>query len=497
MKKILLIFCLLIFYSCKKEVVLLNTQVNENLEHDFILQLNGKNCSYDHDSKILRFTIAESELNNFSARVNFNSNSSFKINGQEVKNNSIHNFGNIGYATPIELEITTNDIINKLTLSFTNLPLTQIISGNTIYNEFKTISRIYFSHPNYTISTQNYLAGIELRGATVLKFPKKSYNFELKTNSSRYGLSDASYALLNRRSLNSWNLDGVFKDKSCFRNKISFEIWNQITTNESDRIQIEFTELYINNEHQGLYLIGESFTGEALNLTHSQAVLYKTAYYDGLNTTFGAYKNAPPNNFSWDGWEQKHPDPKKKINWTPLDKLRKLVVLGSDEKFINEIEEVLDVENIIDYYIFLSFVSAADNNNKNSFFVSRGNPSSLSMLPWDLDASFGRQWDGDDLDIIDPNFSEMKLFDRLLKLNPNSFKERLKNRYKELRSTVISNEKVFSLINNFAKELTTSNIISIENNKWDRVLDITSEANFMIEWGKVYWRILDEYFEKI
>ncbi len=54
-----------------------------------------------------------------------------------------------------------------------------------------------------------------------------------------------------------------------------FELWKKNSGNKHYGIKAEFVELYINNEHQGLYCLNEKINAEFLNLNNTHAVLYK------------------------------------------------------------------------------------------------------------------------------------------------------------------------------------------------------------------------------
>ena len=67
-----------------------------------------------------------------------------------------------------------------------------------------------------------------------------------------------------------------------------------------------------------------------------------------------------------------------------------------DATFCRQVESLFDLDNAIDYLLFLEAVNAVDNNLKNTFLstynVQKG--SKWFFTPWDLDATFGRMPDG-------------------------------------------------------------------------------------------------------
>lgn len=150
-----------------------------------------------------------------------------------------------------------------------------------------------------------------------------------------------------------WILDAMYNDKARLRNKISFEIWKAMNPSKHKAIQARLVELYINNDYQGLYSLNEQMNAEQLELSGSEAVLYKsTGWGEGATIFEHLSSNAPLFIDVWEGWEQKYPNPKDKINWQPLYDLRDMVVNKSDAEFIAQIGTQIDLELLIDYYIF-------------------------------------------------------------------------------------------------------------------------------------------------
>ena len=115
--------------------------------------------------------------------------------------------------------------------------------------------------------------------------------------------------------------------------------------------------------------------------------------------------------------------------------LTNVVVNYEDDAFIAEIDELIHVDNFIDYYIFINLLSAFDNTGKNIFLGRKSEEDSFFIMPWDLEGSFGLLWDGSNVgynDILSNN-----LYDRLFELNPNNFNTKVKDRWFDLRIKIL------------------------------------------------------------
>ena len=485
-----------IFYaqSCYKEAVVFDALPNNELELALILELNDKDCFFDQASNRLRYAIGADSIQNFTPYVRFQDYSEVAINHIPLTNNSLNNLGNIRLNETYTVQITTKGMVKELTLSFTNLPMVQIVTPNQIIDEPQKLARFTINYSADSSNTMTSFVGIDFRGGSAQFNPKKSYGFSfLKTMDLG---SKTSKALFGWEPKEDWILDALYNDGSRLRNKISFEIWHAMNPFQHQAIQSKWVELYVNNDCQGLYCLNEQMNAEQLNLTDSEAVLYKaTAWGDGA-TTFEYLSSAAPLFVDvWDGWEQKYPKPKDRIHWQPLYELRDLIVHKSALEFVRDIEEQIDLAIFIEYYIFLNLISATDNTGKNIIWARPNAQAPFFIIPWDLDGSWGRFWDGTNSNAT--TILSNKLFDRLLALNPNNFKGNLKRRWLALRGGVLSYSNLENVFEDSFNEIGRSDILAIENRTWNSRIHIQQEQQYIKNWTLTRLNFLDVYFSNL
>jgi len=492
LKLISAILLLLLLQCCYKEEIIYNTEADSNLELPSLLRINGKECCYDHIEKNLRYPINADSINNFSPLIEFQNQSTVYFNDNTLQNGSINHLGKIENNKAYQVRIETQNGVQHLSLTFTCLPIVQIITPNTIRDEPKTLARIVVNYTEEDKVSDSFLTGIEYRGQTSQSYQKKSYGFSLKGSMNLN--NEVSNSFFDMKKNNDWILDAMWTDKARLRNKTSFELWNKMDVNHRG-IDAEFVELFINNEHQGLYCLGEKINAEFLNVSNPNAVIYKAVDWAGGATQFENCNTYPPINDYWDGWEQKYPDPGIMINWNPLNELRKLVINGGDEKFTSQIESLIKANNFIDYYIFLNVISAIDNTGKNTFLVKENMQNEFSIIPWDLDGTWGLLWDG-----TYAGYSSVlsnNLFDRLFKTNPHDFRVKVKHRWHFLRDDIFSNTNLKRLFLKNFTQINRSGIIVIENKKWDANIDIEKEKEYLTDWMDQRLIFLDNYFKNL
>ncbi|HOY38085.1 MAG: CotH kinase family protein [Bacteroidales bacterium] len=476
--------------SCYKEEVIYDLQPDNSLELSTILRFNGKDCVFDSGRNLLRYPVNADSIVHFEPFTEFQDYSEIYFANRQLSRNTINNIGTVHINQEYPIIVKTGDFTKEITLVFTNLPIVQITTISGFFDEPKTLARLTIHYPEPERPSYSSYIGIEYRGVTAQLFPKKSYGFAILGSMN---IKDRrSCQLFSMRLLENWILDAMYIDKGRLRNKVSFEIWRNMGENtQHDGLQSELVELVINNSHQGLYCLNENITAELLQFSQPDAVLYKA--YDWANgaVTFDIPPEMPSTIQYWDGWEQKFPDPELKTNWMPLYKLRDFVVNSSDAEFCDSIADLIDMDNFIDYFLFLNLVTALDNVGKNTFLAQTGNTDKFFIIPWDIDASWGLFWDGTYIGYT--NRLTNNLYNRLINLNPDNFRERLKTRWVSLRNSNFTETEILSLFERDFEKISKSDIISLENSIWSLNLNIEEERNFIQTWIPARLNYLDAY----
>jgi hypothetical protein len=482
--------------ACYKELVIFDSFPNEDLELPLILALNDKDCFFDYESNSFRFSIGEDSIENFSPFIEFQEHSSIFIDDVPLTNNAINNLGTIKTQKSYKVSITTLDDTEEFTLRFTTLPILRIVSHNEFKDDPKSLAQITIYAPKYNMDVMSSFVGMELRGASSQVNPKKSYGFTFLRDKNIN--NKTSKAVFDWAENEDWILDAVYNDQTKFRNKLSFEIWEAMNPSKNASIQSEFVEVYMNNDYLGLYCLNEQMNAEQLGLENSEAVIYKTISW-GANTIFESLSSGQPPGYTnlWQGFQQKYPSPSYEIKWDPLYDLRDWAVNDSDQEFIDNASTQVDLENIIDYYIFINLIGAFDNHGKNMFWISPSIGEPFSIIPWDLDASWGRDWDSSPLLPLRITSDDNKLFERLLVLSPDNFTTRLKNRWSNLRTTLATINNINSLLDHQFEQLMKTDVIELENTRWGQGIDLYSERTFIHNWLVEQVGLLDAYFNDL
>ena len=92
--------------------------------------------------------------------------------------------------------------------------------------------------------------GIEIRGQSSQRFPKKAYSMETRKASGE----NQNVPLLGMPSENDWVLYAPYSDKSMLRNTMTFEMARQMTGYAS---RTRYCEVVVNGDYKGIYVLME------------------------------------------------------------------------------------------------------------------------------------------------------------------------------------------------------------------------------------------------
>jgi len=404
------------------------------------------------------------------------------------------------YTTPLSLNregVKYDLFITKLPLVHINLDASTINENKKIFGHFS-----YFNNHRYI----NSLMGIRHRGNLSLTYPKKSFDIEFWTDSISKQSKDLKFK--GMRSDDDWILDGLYNEPLRLRSTIATRLWTKIyepyyqkeEPQAKSGFDVKFVELFKNQNYYGIYALSESVDRKQLKLKEhiDQNIfgeLFKAESYEGAPAfqKAPAYDNLFPH---WGGFQMRYPVIDYRSHWNDLANLINLVITGTDEEFTRKIESQVHIANSIDYFLLVNVLRATDNLGKNYFIGRYDREEPFFFIPWDLDGVFGIIQDGKRIPTTDDILSN-GLFDRLLKVNPNGYKDKVKSRWKILRKSTFSNQELMISIDILCKQFTTEKTYDREQIVWPNGLAYENHYDYLKKWLKNRLLFLDSYFENL
>ena len=326
-------------------------------------------------------------------------------------------------------------------------------SKTYVSGELEYVSKSYRFHA-YTY--------IKLQGNSTLYLPKKNYTVNL--------YSDRNRSVKLNKEFKNWGFHNNFVLKADYndilhaRNVVGAKLWSKVvqSRNDYDTLPEELknspnngaidglpVRVYVNGRCKGLYnwVIPKCDWMVGMNSANTNHVLLSAEFNDNGDV---AYRNNPCNfNTLWDGSEDYFSVEVGK-NSTELVSSLNTIISSIDNDYSTSLEQSLDIQSAIDYFIFQEIILGTDGLAKNMLLAT------YDMHKWylsayDMDSTFDLDWNGQILDCYDsdmPDAPYNNQFSSLLPYIRNNYYDAYVERYTELRKSVLSYS---SIIEEFEK----------------------------------------------
>lgn len=324
---------------------------------------------------------------------------------------------------------------------FTGLPILELTTDQEIrYEEVYGQMRFLLADSKEDWTLEGPVSA-HIRGGSSRLNPKKSYKMTLyrQNQTGSGGLRKKQVPLLGMREDDEWILYSLYSEDSKLRDKLSLDIWNasgalEIEADGHYGYHMEYIEVFHNDRYRGLYGLMEPVDYKQLGLTKEGSV----------HPEEFLYKQKDPGVYELKG---NHANPEDEAH-TRVLKDYLACLEADDETFEAQIGKLVDMESALDVWIYLQAVIGMDNIQRNIFYPARYEDDAyrIYFMPWDMDYTWGNVHDFEALNRT--RFSEeiltmrvaWKLGDRLVRLNVDGAREKVAERWKELRESVYSEE---------------------------------------------------------
>ena len=343
---------------------------------------------------------------------------------------------------------------------------------------------------------------LRYRGASSLKYEKKSFAIKLLDSDGE----DLDVNVFGIRKENDWILDAMAIDRIRMRNRVCFDIWNEISktpykTDFDNRNGTlgQFVEVYLNGEYHGLYCMTDKIDRKLLGLkkakeqsdgsVYVRGVLYKGEAWTDATRMTGYDISESFDGEAWNGWELQYPDDYPCYDaWKPLMNL--IDFCNTRNAFFKlHYRQHFYYDNLVDYALFIMGLNIIDNNVKNTHFSCPDINVNETFLitPWDLDCSLGGLYEGSHFDeyVKITNLTGNYLFYQMYMYNVDNFRESMKERWQELSLGIMSPNSFNSRLDAYAKRFKESGAWQREYDKWNNnpvPLDLDEELEYVKKW---------------
>lgn len=297
---------------------------------------------------------------------------------------------------------------------------------------------------------------IRYRGNSSINFSKKGYLLRLVDENG----NDNDQEMLGMNKHNEWVLNGPYLDKTLMRNYMAYNIAGIIMGYAPN---VRFCELYVNGGYQGLYILCESISrGEnRVNISKYDSRIPDFGYIVCLDKNEESIKNISTfSEYAYiteSGSALKIVYPSKSM----IDDNVKEYIKSDFSEFeralysydFNDPEKgyknYIDVDSFVDYYILQEFMEINDTGYRSTYLYKEKGGKIVMGPVWDYNNSFNNYFT--ELDSEKMQYTDRIWYSQLLK--DKDFVDRVVNRYRELRKTVLNEDYLLSYIDSVREYL--------------------------------------------
>ena len=303
---------------------------------------------------------------------------------------------------------------------------------------------------------------IKLQGSSTLLLPKKNYTINLYSDENRSVKLNKEFK--NWGFHNNFVLKADYNDILHARNVVGAKLWGKVVASRSnyDALPEKLrnspnngaidgfpVKVYVDGKYNGLYnwTIPKCDWMVGMNSANANHVLLSAEFNDNGDIT---YKNNPCNfNTLWDGSED-YFSVEVGENSTELVSSLNAVIAAIINTDSVALEQSLDINGAIDYFIFQEIILGTDGLAKNMLLATY-DMTKWYLTAYDMDSTFDLDWNGE---ILGGYASEMPYppynneYSSLLMYIQHKYYNAYVKRYCELRKSVLSYS---SIIEEFEK----------------------------------------------
>ncbi|MBQ3427065.1 MAG: CotH kinase family protein [Clostridia bacterium] len=328
------------------------------------------------------------------------------------------------------------------------------------------------------------------QGNAALKYPKKNfaiklYKDEALSKKQKVGFKDWDKS-------NNYVLKANYIDATSARNIVSARLYKTLPDtylqNGAQGVVDGFpVRLYVNDEFYGLYTWNKPKKGWVFGMEgdNPKELLYFSNYALGS----GLFQRK----YSADRyWELVYPDEHSSDD--EFDRVTEFIATSSDKDFKSHIEEYMDLNSLLNYYVFSQVILNCDGLGKNMNMATYDGKL-WYVRPYDLDATFGLEWYGNNLKAYDMDMTDDMRNSALWKKLEDNFAQEIYDRYVLLRNNQLREDRIIAEFEDLMGEI-GDDLYKENLDRWTGTPGNTYMLDQIKDYLKVRYEFLDTFMKK-
>ena len=358
----------------------------------------------------------------------------------------------------------TDDAYSYASLVFTGLPIISLETQEALRPHEDIPVRVSVSAAGEAGLTACGRA--HERGDTSLRMrPKHGIKVEFTRHADGTRKTEQEMPLLGRTD--EFILIACSMDYLLIRDKLSWDLWNGISSEDEafGPRETAYCEVFAGDAYLGVYVMMKPYDyAQELARLGADAPAADSLYRLAGRSVHEFDKPLIQDHRSM--YYEQHYAPSGETGHAALLPYLALFAEEDDAVFNEKALELLDIDSVIRYALFVQACGMTDNEHNNLYIVAHRTEDGYRYLfaPWDLDVSWGRD-DDENAEV----WYDFPIFDRLVELDCGGVvRDRLAAIWKQMRENGFSGENVGSLLDGYNAALNDSGAFYRDAERWNR-----------------------------
>ncbi|MDY4542579.1 MAG: CotH kinase family protein [Candidatus Ventricola sp.] len=386
----------------------------------------------------------------------------------------------------------TDDAYSYASLVFTGLPIISLETQEALRPHEDIPVRVSVSAAGEAGLTACGRA--HERGDTSLRMrPKHGIKVEFTRHADGTRKTEQEMPLLGRTD--EFILIACSMDYLLIRDKLSWDLWNGISSEDEafGPRETAYCEVFAGDAYLGVYVMMKPYDyAQELARLGADAPAADSLYRLAGRSVHEFDKPLIQDHRGMH-YEQ-HYAPSGETGHASLSPYLALFAQEDDAVFNEKALELLDIDSVIRYALFVQACGMTDNEHNNLYIVAHRTEDGYRYLfaPWDLDVSWGRD-DDENAEV----WYDFPIFDRLVELDCGGVvRDRLAAIWQQMRENGFSGENVGSLLDGYNAALNDSGAFYRDAERWNRP-NAYSENYNIYSYASARFEMMDRRIEEM
>ena len=386
----------------------------------------------------------------------------------------------------------TDDAYSYASLVFTGLPIISLETQEALRPHEDIPVRVSVSAAGEAGLTACGRA--HERGDTSRRMrPKHGIKVEFTRHADGTRKTEQEMPLLGRTD--EFILIACSMDYLLIRDKLSWDLWNGISSEDEafGPRETAYCEVFAGDAYLGVYVMMKPYDyAQELARLGADAPAADSLYRLAGRSVHEYDKPLIQDHRGM--YYEQHYAPSGETGHASLSPYLALFAQEDDAVFNEKALELLDIDSVIRYALFVQACGMTDNEHNNLYIVAHRTEDGYRYLfaPWDLDVSWGRD-DDENAEV----WYDFPIFDRLVELDCGGVvRDRLAAIWQQMRENGFSGENVGSLLDGYNAALNDSGAFYRDAERWNRP-NAYSENYNIYSYAAARFEMMDRRIEEM